>query len=623
MEQIIKRLTFALILLLAGSIFAPSFGQTSPKAETALAQYLEGNIAQAKQTANEAINADKNDALAYAVRGCSEQFDYNFAAAQADLEKAIRLSPGNGACQSLLADCYRLNNNTIALSKTTANKAISLLPSPKTAFEYYARALAYYTVEKDKEAMADFTKSIELNPRNVRALSKRGSMFYSAKQDDLAIADFTKSININPRYSIPYYSRGNAYLNQQKLEQAIADYTKAVEFDPKFADAWFNRAVAYKRMQKYEQALADYSKVITLTPKDFDAYNNRGHVYFMQQQYDLAMTDYNKAIELNPGLANSYVFRGNTYTRKQQPELALKDLNKAIELNSKYADAWMERGHVYYNKKVYDEALLNYNKVIELAPQNANGYLYAGFVHHDKQHFNQAINHYNKAIELDDKNMYAYVNRADAYEAIGNSKQAIVDRKKYADLGGKIAATGSNTMKSLFPSGTFDPALAKSGLARGLSTIRGRACSKFDGLRFDAAGVKVVLFPVTPYLEEWYEMRDKKEDKKTSVYMSNEANQYRIETTADNEGRFAFEGLKPGKYFIQIIHSFNQLKTARVYTGQDTRQNGPVREITNYYYDQDYTVGRSKRLEKFVEIKEDGETKKITLANGLIKSCAF
>ncbi|WP_315815350.1 hypothetical protein [Paraflavitalea speifideaquila] len=57
--------------------------------------------------------------------------------------------------------------------------------------------------------------------------------------------------------------------------------------------------------------------------------------------------------------------------------------------------------------------------------------------------------------------------------------------------------------------------------------------------------------------------------------MSTEANQYRIQAYADRDGRFVFEGLKPGKYFIQIIHSFNQAKTSRIYTGSTVSQHGP------------------------------------------------
>lgn len=583
---------------------------------------MEGNFFLSEQTANSVITADGNQALAYAVRGSGEMFNNKMAAAQADFEKAVKLQPNSGTLVALLADYYRISNNLPA-ARSNAEKAISLLRNPQSSFDYYCRGIAYFTLDKTKETMADYSKCIELNPRNARALTKRGFLYFNQKQYDQAMADYNKAIAVNPRYGTPYFYRGNIYLNQSLPDKAIPDYTQSITYDPTYADAYFNRAVCYKRIGRADEAITDYNKAIQLNPKDWEAYNNRGNVYYDQKKYEVALSDYNKSVEINPKSPNTYVLRGNTYSAKQQPDLAIREYNKAMDLDPNFKDAYMQRGFVRYRNKMLDEALVDFSKVLQIDPKSANGYLYQAFIHHDKQHFQEALTNYNKAIELDAKNMYAYQNRAEALDAIGKTKEADLDRKKFAELGGNISASGGNTMRSLFPLGTFDPALAKAGLERGLSTIRGKACTKVDGRIFDAQGVKVVLFPVTPYLEEWYDLREKKEGKHTNVYMSNEANQYRIETTADADGRFEFKGLKPGKYFIQIIHSFNQLKTAKVYTGSDTYQNGPVRTTTNYYYNQDYTVARAKRLEKFVEIKADGDSPRITLANGLIKSCAF
>jgi hypothetical protein len=65
-----------------------------------------------------------------------------------------------------------------------------------------------------------------------------------------------------------------------------------------------------------------------------------------------------------------------------------------------------------------------------------------------------------------------------------------------------------------------------------------------------------MLFPVTPYFEEFYNMRKKYENKKTTVYMSEEAFKYRVEALTDNRGRFKFEKLKPGKYYLETIVNF-------------------------------------------------------------------
>lgn len=615
-----KILHLSIVLLFIGSNLSTAYGQT---AETALTQWMEGNFKQAKNTANDVIAADKNNALAYLVRSGGLIFEGNSTAAQADIEKAIKLEPGNGVYQAQLAECYRVQNN-MAQAKKQADKAMGLLRSPKSGLEYFMRATLLSINGKTDESLADFSKAIELNPRFVRAYGKRGDIYFDKNQLDLSLAELTKCIDINPQYIYPYYMRGLIYHTQQKYDQAIAEYSKSIKLNPaRSSSSYFNRAVIYKLQRKYDLALADYNKVIEINPKDPDVYGNRGNVYYDQQQYDLALADYNKAVELNPAKSNVYVLRGGAYRMKQQTDLAVKDHSKAIELDPKNPDAYLARGQDYYSIKEDDKAMPDLKKAVELNPRSSYAFLFMGFVHHNKQQFNDALTCYTKAIELDANNIDAYNNRAAVYDALGNSKQANIDRKKYSELGGTITASATKGQKILYPGSTFDPALAKAGLARGLATIRGRACSKYDGLRFDAAGAKVILMPVTPYLEEWYALREKKESKTTWVYMSNEAYDYRIEAVADAEGRFVFEGLKPGKYFVQVIHTFNQLKTAKVYDGSSSWQNGPVIQTTNYYYMQDYTVERSARFEKFVEIKEESENKKITLTSGLIKSCAL
>jgi tetratricopeptide (TPR) repeat protein len=616
MKKILPNL--ALLLITSGAV-SSAYCQT---AETALTQWMEGNFKQAKNTAADVIVADKNNALAYMVRSGGYLSGNNATAAQADAEKAIKLSPDNGVYLAQLAECYKGQNN-MPLAKKQAEKAIGLLRSPRSGLEYFMRALMWRIRSGTDEALADLTKAIELNPRYARAYAKRAGIYLDKDQTGLAMGDLSKAIGINAQYAYPYYLRGVIYHNQQQYDQAVAEYTKSITLDAQASDSYFNRAVVYRIQHKYDLALADYSKALEITPKDADVFGNRGNVYVDQQKYDLALADYNKAIELDPAKANFFVFRGNVYRTKQQTDLALKDHNKAIELEPKNPDGYLARGVDYYSIKEEDKAMVDLKKVVELDPRSSYGYMYMGFVHHNKQQYNDAIACYTKAIEYNPNNLDAYNNRAAVYDVTGNTKQANLDRKKYSDLGGTLTATGTSGKKILYPGSTFDAALAKAALGRGLAAIRGRACSKYDGLRFDAAGATVILLPVTPYFEEWYALREKKESNTTSVYMSQEAWQCRIEAVADAEGRFVFEGLKPGKYFIQVIHNFNQLKTAKVYNGSDTWQNGPVMQTTNYYYLQDYTVERSARFEKFVEIKEENEAKKITLTSGLIKSCAL
>ena len=50
-----------------------------------------------------------------------------------------------------------------------------------------------------------------------------------------AIADFTKVIELDPKNALAYYNRGAAKFALNKYSEAMADYTKAIELDPKDA----------------------------------------------------------------------------------------------------------------------------------------------------------------------------------------------------------------------------------------------------------------------------------------------------------------------------------------------------------------------------------------------------
>ena len=162
--------------------------------------------------------------------------------------------------------------------------------------------------------------------------------------------------------------------------------------------------------------------------------------------------------------------------------------------------------------------------------------------------------------------------------------------------------------QAMYPKAAFDAAQAKTALAKGSSNIKGRACTIKDGLIFNAANVRISLFPVTPYFEEWYKLRKKEEDRNTAVYMSDEAGKYRIDVVTDSEGRFQFTEMKTGKYFLQGVFSFNQAKSKVIYTGSD--------EYTDYYRRENYAIPRSDRLEKTVEVKKGGDVVKITMSKG-------
>ena len=171
----------------------------------------------------------------------------------------------------------------------------------------------------------------------------------------------------------------------------------------------------------------------------------------------------------------------------------------------------------------------------------------------------------------------------------------------------------------IYPQARFDSLAAKAALAYGGTDIEGVVYARRDATELQAfsknnrvfgAGVTVTLFPVTSYFEEWHELRSKKEDRLTSVYMSNEAVRYRIEVKADDYGRFKFERMKPGRYFLQTFLGWTDYHQRNVLVGSSRNEYGGG---TDYYQRQTYGIGNNRRIEAFVTVKEAEKTVKVKL----------
>ncbi|NTE00373.1 hypothetical protein G6M26_30690 [Agrobacterium tumefaciens] len=166
--------------------------------------------------------------------------------------------------------------------------------------------------------------------------------------------------------------------------------------------------------------------------------------------------------------------------------------------------------------------------------------------------------------------------------------------------------------KTIFPESIFDKNLAKDMLALGTSTIEGVASTKQysdSKKQFAPEGTLVTLYPLTPYFEEFLKLRRRKENKKTSVYISDEAYKYRLETKTDANGRFKLEKLKPGKYYIECIVPYTATYDYSQQTGTTTTYNGYGSAIASspYYETFHSNYASSNRETKIVEIKEEGQ----------------
>jgi lipoprotein NlpI len=196
-----------------------------------------------------------------------------------------------------------------------------------------------------------------------------------AKGDlDGAIADYSRSLELDPKNVSAYFDRGNAKGAKGDLDGAIADYNSTLELDPKNAHAYNNRGLTKQAKGDLDGAIADYNSTLELDPQSAYAYSNRGFAKGSKGDYDGAIGDCSHALELDSKNAKSY--RNRAFARQGKGDLdgAIADYNGAIELDPKYADAYFNRALAQQAKGDPASAIADYNRVTELAPKYADAY---------------------------------------------------------------------------------------------------------------------------------------------------------------------------------------------------------------------------------------------------------
>jgi tetratricopeptide (TPR) repeat protein len=227
--------------------------------------------------------------------------------------------------------------------------------STRIADDHFLSAYQKTNNRDYRGALADYDRSIALNPSYVSAYSDRAALKYEKFKDTPgALADYNKAISLDPNYAKAYYGRGVLkYEQSEDTPGALADYNKAISLDPNNAKAYIGRGILkHEKLDDPQGALADYDRAVSLNPTHANTYYHRGKLKAEKRDrllkyrvFDSALIDYDRAINLDPNYVSAYIDRGiQEATEHKNPRGALADYDRAISLDPNNASAYNNRG---------------------------------------------------------------------------------------------------------------------------------------------------------------------------------------------------------------------------------------------------------------------------------------
>lgn len=196
----------------------------------------------------------------------------------------------------------------------------------------YAQNLAAWAYNRRGETRAD----------QATLLAEQGAEEQAAELDSQSLADFTRSIELDPTRWKAFHNRGVGNAMQGDLEAALADFNESLKLEPEYSNTWFNRGEVHFEQGEHAKAIDDYNQALRIKPADAGALSRRGQAYAATNQFAAAVTDFTQVIRLAPQDAESYVDRAEALQNLKRWQAAADDYRQAVRLGPNSARAYRE-----------------------------------------------------------------------------------------------------------------------------------------------------------------------------------------------------------------------------------------------------------------------------------------
>ena len=247
---------------------------------------------EAAEEYGKAIEIDPKYAFAYYLRAVAFKQSGQTEKELADLGKAIELKPDDADALQLRASAL-MDQRRYAEALSDADKAVSLLKSTNA---YGLRALIEDRLGKLEQAVADFTKAMELDSKDSRLPYFRASTETELRRFDAALADYDLAAQKGYEPALVEAYKGKTLETSGKLAPALESYAKSLAIKPT-SDAYELRGFSLLERKTFQEAAADFQKATETDDTDAFGWCGRAAAAWARGDKANGITFYRKAIE--------------------------------------------------------------------------------------------------------------------------------------------------------------------------------------------------------------------------------------------------------------------------------------------------------------------------------------
>jgi tetratricopeptide (TPR) repeat protein len=148
----------------------------------------------------------------------------------------------------------------------TLGPALDARQAAAPSVQYRSPEGVEYRALPDTDAVRTARAALDADPKNIARHVDLGIAQSGARQFREAIATFTRGLEIEPDNALLLRWRGHRYLSVREFDRAFADLTRGSRLDPSIYGIWYHLGIVQFLREDFAGAAASFAKAQPIAP---------------------------------------------------------------------------------------------------------------------------------------------------------------------------------------------------------------------------------------------------------------------------------------------------------------------------------------------------------------------
>jgi tetratricopeptide (TPR) repeat protein len=217
-----------------------------------------------------------------------------------------------------------------------------------------------------QEALADYTRALERDPKIATGYVNRGFVLNDLRQPAKAAEDFKTAIQLQPDYGEAHLGLAYSDLQLHRPKPALAQLDAAQKIIGKSHSLHLARAEAFRQEQDFAHAEPEYRMALQETPNDLTTELAYADTLFRLRRPQQALNALDVAEKLGPTDARVYALRAQVHAKEMDRAAAMRDIQLAEQYGKDNVDILMATGGALLSMGDREAAMQRFARALDV-----------------------------------------------------------------------------------------------------------------------------------------------------------------------------------------------------------------------------------------------------------------